>query len=104
MTPTETVQSTMPMCATLGITASEFTPDRVVLHLDWQPALCTSAGLLHGGALMTLADSAGAAAAPGSDDDRRGDGAAHGRGQARRQDDSDAGRDTPAPVRPKRTA
>ena len=63
MTPTETVQSTMPLCAALGITASEFAPDRVVLHLDWQAALCTSAGLLHGGALMALADSAGAASA-----------------------------------------
>ena len=63
MTPTETVQSTMPLCATLGITASEFAPDRVVLHLDWQAALCTSAGLLHGGVLMALADSAGAASA-----------------------------------------
>ena len=63
MTPTETVQSTMPLCATLGITASEFAPDRVVLHLDWQAALCTSAGLLHGGVLMALADSAGAVSA-----------------------------------------
>ena len=63
MTPTETVQSTMPLCATLGITASEFAPDRVVLHLDWQATLCTSAGLLHGGVLMALADSAGAASA-----------------------------------------
>jgi uncharacterized protein (TIGR00369 family) len=63
MTPTETVQSTMPLCATLGVTASGFAPDRVVLHLDWQAALCTSAGLLHGGALMALADSAGAASA-----------------------------------------
>ncbi|HEX6658504.1 MAG TPA: PaaI family thioesterase [Ilumatobacter sp.] len=63
MTPTETVQSTMPLCATLGITASEFAPDRVILHLDWQAALCTSAGLLHGGVLMALSDSAGAASA-----------------------------------------
>jgi 1,4-dihydroxy-2-naphthoyl-CoA hydrolase len=63
MTPTETVQSTMPLCATFGITASEFTPERVVLQLDWQAGLCTSAGLLHGGALMALADSAGAASA-----------------------------------------
>ena len=63
MTPTETVHATMPLCATLGITASEFAPERVVLRLDWQPALCTSAGLLHGGALMALADAAGAAAA-----------------------------------------
>jgi uncharacterized protein (TIGR00369 family) len=63
MTPTETVHATMPLCATLGITASEFAPERVVLHLEWQAGLCTSAGLLHGGALMTLADSAGAGAA-----------------------------------------
>jgi hypothetical protein len=40
MTPTEIVQSTMPLCATLGITATEFTPERVVLHLDWQAGLC----------------------------------------------------------------
>jgi 1,4-dihydroxy-2-naphthoyl-CoA hydrolase len=63
MTPTETVQSTMPLCATLGITATEFAPDRVVLHLDWQPGLCTGGGLLHGGVLMALADSSGAACA-----------------------------------------
>ena len=43
MTPTETVHSTMPLCATLGGTASEFAPERVVLQLDWQAALCTSA-------------------------------------------------------------
>ena len=27
MSPTEIVQSTMPLCATFGITATEFTPD-----------------------------------------------------------------------------
>ena len=59
MTPTEIVQSTMPLCANFGITATEFTSDRVVLHLDWQAGLCTGAGVLHGGALMALADSAG---------------------------------------------
>ena len=63
MTPTETVQSTMPLCATLGITASQFAPERVVLHLDWDAGLCTGGGLLHGGALMALADSAGGASA-----------------------------------------
>jgi uncharacterized protein (TIGR00369 family) len=63
MTPTEIVHTTMPLCATLGITASEFTAERVVLELAWQPGLCTTAGVLHGGALMTLADSAGAACA-----------------------------------------
>lgn len=63
MTPTETVHATMPLCATLGITASEFAPERVVLHLDWQSPLCTSAGVMHGGTLMALADSAGGAVA-----------------------------------------
>jgi uncharacterized protein (TIGR00369 family) len=63
MDPTAIVQSTMPLCATLGITASEFAAERVVLHLAWAPELCTSGGMLHGGALMVLADSAGAASA-----------------------------------------
>ena len=63
MTPTEIVHSTMPLCATLGITASEFSAERVVLELAWRPELCTTGGMLHGGALMALADSAGAACA-----------------------------------------
>ena len=63
MNATETVQSLMPLCATMGVTASVFDGERVVLHVDWQPALCTSGGVLHGGVLMALADSAGAAAA-----------------------------------------
>ena len=58
--PTSIVQSTMPLCAHLGITASRFDAEHVVLHLEWKPELCTSAGLLHGGALMALADSCGA--------------------------------------------
>jgi uncharacterized protein (TIGR00369 family) len=61
--PTEIVHSTMPLCATLGVTASRFDEEEVVLHLDWKPELCTTGGLLHGGAVMALADSAGAAVA-----------------------------------------
>lgn len=53
----------MPLCATLGITGTEADPDRVVAHLDWRPELCTSGGLLHGGAVMALADAAGGACA-----------------------------------------
>lgn len=60
---TAQVRAAMPLCATLGITASEFAADRVVLHLPFAAELCTSGGLLHGGALMALADSAGGAAA-----------------------------------------
>lgn len=49
LTPTEIVHQTMPLCATLGITASEFAADAVVLELVWRPELCTSNGLLHVG-------------------------------------------------------
>jgi 1,4-dihydroxy-2-naphthoyl-CoA hydrolase len=35
----------------------------VALSMAWAPELCTSGGLLHGGVLMALADSAGAACA-----------------------------------------
>lgn len=63
MDPTELLQTSMPLCATLGITASEASAERIVAHLDWRPELCTSGGLLHGGAVMTLADAAGGACA-----------------------------------------
>lgn len=53
----------MPLMATLGATAEAWAADRVVLALDWSPSLCTSGGVLHGGAVMALADSAGAACA-----------------------------------------
>lgn len=63
MEPTEFIRSAMPLCATLGIEATELTPERVVLTLGWRPELCTSNGLLHGGAVMALADAAGGACA-----------------------------------------
>lgn len=53
----------MPLCATLGMKAEKIAADAVILTLDWAPTLCTSAGILHGGAIMALADSAGGAAA-----------------------------------------
>ena len=55
---TETVNEQMPLGATLGIRTSGG-PDEVEATLDWAPELCTAAGVLHGGALMALADSAG---------------------------------------------
>jgi uncharacterized protein (TIGR00369 family) len=53
----------MPLARTLGIRANEYTSDRVVLSLDWRPELCTAYGILHGGVVMALADSAGGACA-----------------------------------------
>jgi len=61
--PTDLVQQMMPLCATLGITSRAFALDEVVLELEWRPELCTSNGVLHGGVIMTLADSAGAGCA-----------------------------------------
>jgi uncharacterized protein (TIGR00369 family) len=53
----------MPLCATLGMRVVTQTPDLVEITLDWDPSMCTSGGLLHGGAVMALADSAGGACA-----------------------------------------
>jgi len=53
----------MPLAATLGIRTEEYRAERVVLSLDWAPALCTANGILHGGVIMALADSSGGACA-----------------------------------------
>lgn len=59
---TATVNEQMPLGATLGIRTSGG-PEEVQAELDWAPELCTGAGVLHGGVLMALADSAGAVCA-----------------------------------------
>jgi 1,4-dihydroxy-2-naphthoyl-CoA hydrolase len=53
----------MPLGATLGITAQTLTAAEVVLTMPWRADLCTTGGVLHGGAVMALADSAGGACA-----------------------------------------
>ena len=50
----------MPFAAQLGMVLDEAGADRVVARLDWAPQLCTSGGIMHGGVLMSLADTAGA--------------------------------------------
>src|ERR1700741_2006737 len=50
----------MPFARQLGVVVDEASADRVVARLAWTPELCTSAGIMHGGALMSLADPAGA--------------------------------------------
>jgi len=47
---------------TLGIRFIEASADRVVAELEWKESLTTVGGSLHGGALMALADTIGAAA------------------------------------------
>ncbi len=49
----------MPVAATLGMTAEEAAPEKVTIRLPWSAQLCTDGGRIHGGVIMTLADSAG---------------------------------------------
>src|SRR5215472_10135676 len=50
----------MPFAAQLGIALEEAGPERVVATLPWAPELCTSSGIMHGGVLLSLADTVGA--------------------------------------------
>ncbi|NUU21768.1 MAG: PaaI family thioesterase [Streptomycetaceae bacterium] len=50
----------VPFAAELGIVLEEAAPEGVAGTLGWRAELCTLGGTLHGGALMTLADSVGA--------------------------------------------
>jgi 1,4-dihydroxy-2-naphthoyl-CoA hydrolase len=47
----------MPFATHLGIELSGATAEEVAGRIGWREELCTTAGLLHGGALMALADS-----------------------------------------------
>jgi uncharacterized protein (TIGR00369 family) len=49
----------MPLAGLLGIEGLAADPSQVRARLAWRQELCTAGGLLHGGALMALADSAG---------------------------------------------
>ena len=50
----------MPFARHLGIELADADRNEVRARLAWAERLCTSGGVLHGGALMTLADTAGA--------------------------------------------
>jgi 1,4-dihydroxy-2-naphthoyl-CoA hydrolase len=50
----------LPFAGQLGMVLDEADAGRVVARLDWAPHLCTSDGVMHGGVLMALADTAGA--------------------------------------------
>jgi 1,4-dihydroxy-2-naphthoyl-CoA hydrolase len=49
----------IPFAAALGIELLEATPELVVSRLQWTPERCTTGGVMHGGALMALADNGG---------------------------------------------
>lgn len=60
---TETLHRAMPLCAALGMRGITWTPELTEMELDWSASLTTTAGALHGGAVMALADAAGGACA-----------------------------------------
>lgn len=62
LSPAELV-ATMPFARHTGVAISAASREEVVGHLDWAEERTTLSGGFHGGALMTLADSLGAAAA-----------------------------------------
>jgi uncharacterized protein (TIGR00369 family) len=53
----------MPFALHVGVVVNSASKESVTGHLDWAPERCTAGGIMHGGALMTLADSLGAIAA-----------------------------------------
>jgi uncharacterized protein (TIGR00369 family) len=53
----------MPFAAWLGVEPLSASPEEVRGRLEWAPERCTSGDVLHGGALMALADSLGAVCA-----------------------------------------
>jgi 1,4-dihydroxy-2-naphthoyl-CoA hydrolase len=57
---TEFMHSAMPFSASLGAEVVSAAKDEVRLRVPWAPERCTAGGVLHGGLLMALADTAGA--------------------------------------------
>jgi uncharacterized protein (TIGR00369 family) len=49
----------VPFAVTLGIELLSATADEVVGRLRWREDLCTTGGMINGGALMSLADNIG---------------------------------------------
>ena len=58
---TSDLHAAMPLTGTLGMEAvGTPAPSEVRARLPWAEAVCTTGGVMHGGALMALADSTGA--------------------------------------------
>ena len=62
MTPLEKIKAMpMPFAVLKGVAFTEAEPERVVAEMPVRDDLCTLHGAVHGGAVMALADSVGAA-------------------------------------------
>ncbi|MFB4316992.1 PaaI family thioesterase [Actinomadura sp. 21ATH] len=60
---TDALIDAMPFARALGIEIDAAAPGEVTGRLAWAPDRCTAGGVMHGGALMALADTLGAACA-----------------------------------------
>ena len=60
---TETMRAAMPFAGMLEVEGLSAGDGMVVARLAWAPERCTAGGVLHGGALMTLADATAATCA-----------------------------------------
>jgi 1,4-dihydroxy-2-naphthoyl-CoA hydrolase len=59
-TPTPAqIRDLMPFAVMIGVELLDARPELVRGRLGWAPERCTAGGLLHGGALMALADTCG---------------------------------------------
>jgi 1,4-dihydroxy-2-naphthoyl-CoA hydrolase len=60
---TEMMRNMVPFAAALGVEVITNRPDEVRARVEWRPEHCTTAGVLHGGVIMSLADTTGASCA-----------------------------------------
>ncbi len=58
--PAAQLLAAMPYAAALGIELGTVSAEEVTARMEWAPERCTTLGVLHGGAVMSLADTLGA--------------------------------------------
>jgi 1,4-dihydroxy-2-naphthoyl-CoA hydrolase len=54
------LEAAMPFAGTIGVEVTSASSEEVTGRLEWAPERTTAGGVLHGGALMSLADALGA--------------------------------------------
>ncbi len=60
---TEAIRQMVPFAAELRVEVIASRADEVRARVEWRPERCTTAGVLHGGVIMSLADTTGATCA-----------------------------------------
>jgi 1,4-dihydroxy-2-naphthoyl-CoA hydrolase len=59
----DVLRDAMPFAASIGVEITSASADEVTGRIEWAAERCTAGGVLHGGAVMTLADALAAACA-----------------------------------------